>query len=155
MIKLVMHKINDDLNMSSTFIAFDFGMTKMGVAIGQNITNTASPLDPIIMRNGNPDWSHLEQILKEYNPTTIVLGKPKVTSKSSEALMKKIKMFKTSLERDLNQEVEWASEHLTSEDAKEKLKLQRQEGILSRKIMKGQIDSMAATIFLQDWMNQR
>ena len=71
------------------------------------------------------------------------------------SLMKKIKMFKTSLERDLNQEVEWASEHLTSEDAKEKLKLQRQEGILSRKIMKGQIDSMAATIFLQDWMNQR
>ena len=70
-------------------------------------------------------------------------------------LMKKIKMFKTSLERDLNQEVEWASEHLTSEDAKEKLKLQRQEGILSRKIMKGQIDSMAATTFLQDWMNQR
>ena len=107
------------------------------------------------MRNGNPDWGHLEQILKEYNPTTIVLGKPKVTSKSSEALMKKIKMFKTSLERDLNQEVEWAYEHLTSEDAKEKLKLQRQEGILSRKIMKGQIDSMAATIFLQDWMNQR
>ena len=141
--------------MSSTFIALDFGMTKMGVAIGQNITNTASPLDPIIMRNGNPDWGHLEQILKEYNPTIIVLGKPKVTSKSSKALMKKIKMFKTSLERDLNQEVEWASEHLTSEDAKEKLKLQRQEGILSRKIMKGQIDSMAATIFLQDWMNQR
>ena len=141
--------------MSSTFIALDFGMTKMGVAIGQNITNTASPLDPIIMRNGNPDWGHLEQILKEYNQTIIVLGKPKVTSKSSEALMKKIKMFKTSLERDLNQEVEWASEHLTSEDAKEKLKLQRQEGILSRKIMKGQIDSMAATIFLQDWMNQR
>ena len=80
--------------MSSTFIAFDFGMTKMGVAIGQNITNTAAPLDPIIMRNGNPDWGHLEQILKEYNPTIIVLGKPKVTSKSSEALMKKIKMFK-------------------------------------------------------------
>ena len=80
---------------------------------------------------------------------------PKVTSKSSEELMKKLNMFKTSLERDLNQEVEWASEHLTSEDAKEKLKLQRQEGILSRKIMKGQIDSMAATIFLQDWMNQR
>ena len=70
MIKLVMHKINDDLNMSSTFIAFDFGMTKMGVAIGQNITNTASPLDPIIMRNGNPDSGHLEQILKEYNPVS-------------------------------------------------------------------------------------
>ena len=69
--------------------------------------------------------------------------------------MKKIDAFKEILEKDLNQNVEWALEHLTTEDAKEKLKLQRQEGILSRKIMKGQVDSMAAAIFLQDWMNQR
>ena len=141
--------------MSSTFIAFDFGMTKMGVAIGQNITNTASPLDPMFMRNGSPDWDLVERLIKEYRPITIILGKPKVIDESSEALMKKIKAFKRSLERDLNQNVEWTPEHLTSKDAKEKLKVRRQEGILSRKIMKGQIDSMAAAIFLQDWMNQR
>ncbi len=69
--------------------------------------------------------------------------------------MKKIKAFKRSLEKDFSQNVEWTPEHLTSKDAKEKLKVRRQEGILSRKIMKGQIDSMAAAIFLQDWMNQR
>ena len=141
--------------MSSTFIAFDFGMTKMGVAIGQNITNTASPLDPMVMRNGNPDWDLVERLIKEYRPITIILGKPKVIDESSETLMKKIKAFKRSLERDFSQNVEWAPEHLTSKDAKEKLKVRRQEGILSRKIMKGQIDSMAAAIFLQDWMNQR
>ena len=141
--------------MSSTFIAFDFGMTKMGVAIGQNITNTASPLDPVVMRNGNPDWDLVERLIKEYRPTTIILGKPKVIDESSETLMKKIKTFKRSLERDFSQNVEFIPEHLTSKDAKEKLKVRRQEGILSRKIMKGQIDSMAAAIFLQDWMNQR
>ena len=141
--------------MSSTFIAFDFGMKKMGVAIGQNITNTASPLDPMTMRNGSPDWDLVEQLIKEYRPTVIILGKPKVINESSEVLMKNIKAFKRSLERDFNQNVEWTPEHLTSKDAKEKLKVRRQEGILSRKIMKGQIDSMAATIFLQDWMNQR
>ena len=141
--------------MSSTFIAFDFGMTKMGVAIGQNITNTASPLDPMTMRNGSPDWDLVKQLIKEYRPTAIILGKPKVINESSEALMKNIKAFKRSLERDFNQNVEWTPEHLTSKHAKEKLKVRRQEGILSRKIMKGQIDSMAAAIFLQDWMNQR
>ena len=141
--------------MSSTFIAFDFGMTKMGVAIGQNITNTASPLDHMVMRNGSPDWDLVERLIKEYRPTTIILGKPKVIDESSEALMKKIKAFKRNLERDFSQNVEWIPEHLTSKDAKEKLKVRRQEGILSRKIMKGQVDSMAATIFLQDWMDQR
>jgi putative Holliday junction resolvase len=141
--------------MPSTYIAFDFGMKKMGIAIGQDITNTASPLDPVIMKNGIPEWNALKKLIEEYQPTAIILGKPNVKNKSSEALMKKIDAFKEILEKDLNQNVEWALEHLTTEDAKEKLKLQRQEGILSRKIMKGQVDSMAAAIFLQDWMNQR
>ena len=141
--------------MSSTYIAFDFGMKKMGIAIGQNITNTASPMDSVVMKNGNPDWNALKQLIEEYRPNSIILGKPDVKDKSSEALMKKIEAFKEILEMDLNQNIEWALEHLTTEDAKEKLKLQRQEGILSRRIMKGQVDSMAAAIFLQDWMNQR
>ena len=141
--------------MPSTYIALDFGMKKMGIAIGQNITNTASPMDSVVMKNGNPDWNALKQLIEEYRPTSIILGKPDVKDKSSEALMKKIEAFKEILEMDLNQNVEWALEHLTTEDAKEKLKLQRQEGILSRRIMKGQVDSMAAAIFLQDWMNQR
>ena len=141
--------------MPSTYIAFDFGMKKMGIAIGQNITNTASPMDSVVMKNGNPHWNALKQLIEEYRPTSIILGKPDVKDKSSEALMKKIEAFKEILEMDLNQNVEWALEHLTTEDAKEKLKLQRQEGILSRRIMKGQVDSMAAAIFLQDWMNQK
>ena len=141
--------------MPSTYIAFDFGMKKMGIAIGQNITNTASPMDSVVMKNGNPDWNALKQLIEEYRPTSIILGKPDVKDKNSEALMKKIEEFKEILEMNLNQNVEWALEHLTTEDAKEKLKLQRQEGILSRRIMKGQVDSMAAAIFLQDWMNQR
>ena len=112
-------------------------------------------VDPMVMRNGSPDWDLVERLIKEYRPTTIILGKPKVIDESSETLMKKIKAFKRSLEKDFSQNVEWTPEHLTSKDAKEKLKVRRQEGILSRKIMKGQIDSMAAAIFLQDWMNQR
>ena len=141
--------------MSSTYIAFDFGIKKMGIAIGQDITNTASPLDSVVMKNGIPEWNALKKLLEEYRPSAIILGKPNVKNKSSETLMKKIDAFKEILEKDLDQNVEWALEHLTTEDAKEKLKLQRQEGILSRKIMKGQVDSMAAAIFLQDWMNQR
>ena len=141
--------------MSSTYIAFDFGMKKMGIAIGQDITNTASPLDSVVMKNGIPEWNALKKLIEEYRPSAIILGKPNVKNESSETLMKKIDAFKEILEKDLDQNVEWALEHLTTEDAKEKLKLQRQEGILSRKIMKGQVDSMAAAIFLQDWMNQR
>lgn len=140
---------------SSTFIAFDFGLKKMGVAIGQDITNMASPLDPIMMKDGIPDWRLLESVIDRYRPTIIILGQPNLTGKSSELLMEKIIVFKRILEERFSIIVEMEPEHLTTKEAKEKLKVQRQEGMLSRKIMKGQIDSMAATIFLQDWMNQR
>ena len=49
--------------MSSTYIAFDFGMKKMGIAIGQDITNTASPLDSVVMKNGIPDWNALKKLI--------------------------------------------------------------------------------------------
>ena len=72
---------------SSTFIAFDFGLKKMGVAIGQDITNMASPLDPIMMKDGIPDWRLLESVVDRYRPTIIILGQPNLTGKSSELLM--------------------------------------------------------------------
>ena len=42
------------------YIAFDYGLKKTGVAIGQSITKTASPLASLSMDNGEPDWSEVD-----------------------------------------------------------------------------------------------
>ncbi len=43
-----------------TALAFDYGTKKIGVAVGQSITQTASPLAIIPARDGIPDWAQLK-----------------------------------------------------------------------------------------------
>jgi putative transcription antitermination factor YqgF len=70
------------------------------------------------------------------------------------SLAKRINNFSLKIEKRYEISIRFINEHLTSKIAKDKLKEQRQEGILQRQIKKGQIDSMAATIILQEWMNR-
>jgi len=69
-------------------------------------------------------------------------------------LNERINSFSSKIEKRYQISIGFINEHLTSKIAKDKLKEQRQKGILLRQIKKGQIDSMAATIILQEWMNR-
>ncbi|HEY5717466.1 MAG TPA: Holliday junction resolvase RuvX, partial [Motiliproteus sp.] len=57
-------------------LAFDFGTTRIGVAVGQAITATASPLPWIKAKDGVPDWSQLERLVREWQPDALVVGLP-------------------------------------------------------------------------------
>ena len=41
-------------------LGFDFGTTRIGLAIGQSLTASANPIDPIRARDGMPDWDALD-----------------------------------------------------------------------------------------------
>ena len=48
---------------ANVFIGFDFGTKKIGVAIAQTITNTATTMPAIKMINGQPKWNDLDEII--------------------------------------------------------------------------------------------
>ncbi|MGL5585418.1 MAG: Holliday junction resolvase RuvX, partial [Plesiomonas sp.] len=62
--------------MSRTMMAFDFGTKSIGVAIGQEITATARPIASLKARDGIPDWTQVEKLLKEWKPDLVVVGLP-------------------------------------------------------------------------------
>ena len=136
------------------YIAFDYGLKKTGVAIAQSITKTASPLLSLKMINGEPDWDDIDSIFENFKPNCAIFGRPKKQMNESNSLTKRINSFSSKIEKRYQISIGFINEHLTSKIAKDKLKEQRQEGILLRQIKKGQIDSMAATIILQEWMNR-
>ncbi len=136
------------------YIAFDYGLKKTGVAIAQSITKTASPLLALKMNNGEPDWENIDSIFENFKPNCAIFGMPEKQINESNSLTKKINSFSSKIEKRYQISIGFINEHLTSKIAKDKLKEQRQEGILLRQIKKGQIDSMAATIILQEWMNR-
>ena len=57
-------------------MAFDFGMKKIGIAVGQSITRSANPLTIIPAKDGIPDWQHLAKIIEEWQPGHLVIGLP-------------------------------------------------------------------------------
>lgn len=60
----------------STLLGFDFGPRKIGVAVGQTITGSASALTTIRSRREKPDWSRIEQLVREWQPNGAVVGLP-------------------------------------------------------------------------------
>ena len=59
-----------------TFLGFDFGTKRIGIAIAQEVTGNANPLTTIKAKNHKPDWDMISKIIKEWQPDLLVVGLP-------------------------------------------------------------------------------
>ena len=57
-------------------MAFDFGIKNIGIAIGQEITKTASTFYSLKAIKGEPDWDELDKIVAEWKPNLFIVGDP-------------------------------------------------------------------------------
>ena len=62
--------------MAELIMGFDFGTSKIGLAVGQKLTATASPLGKVSAKNGKPDWQQMDSIIKDWEPSLFVVGLP-------------------------------------------------------------------------------
>ena len=133
-------------------IGFDFGTKKIGVAIAQTITKTATPMPAIKMINGQPRWNELDTIISDYKPNKAIIGLPDSKNENTTNLIKKIKIFSSALEKKYTIPTILINEGLSTQIAKQELKEKRNSGILKNRIKKGQADSTAAKIILEQWL---
>ena len=59
-----------------SLLCFDFGTKRIGIAVGQTITQTATPLQTVRNKNNRPDWNNIEQLIDEWQPDALVVGLP-------------------------------------------------------------------------------
>jgi len=60
----------------NTLLCFDFGTKRIGVAVGQFITQTATPLQTVKNKNKRPDWDHIKRLIDEWQPDALIVGVP-------------------------------------------------------------------------------
>ena len=65
-----------DIQTSQSIMAFDFGTQKMGMAVGQALIESATPLALFPMKDGIPDWNQLLKLVKEWQPNLFLVGLP-------------------------------------------------------------------------------
>ncbi len=58
------------------YIGFDFGYKRIGVAVGQKLTGSASPLSTLNAKLGIPNWDCIQQLLNEWKPMAFIVGLP-------------------------------------------------------------------------------
>ena len=134
-----------------TWLAFDFGLRRIGVAVGQTMTRTATPLD--VVRHGakEPDWDHLSSLVDEWRPAGFVVGLPLGPEGDETPMSKRAKAFGEALETAFDRPVAWCDERFTSQAAEQHFADRRAAGTARRKDA-ALLDAMAAAIFLENWL---
>ena len=136
--------------MPKVVMAFDFGLKHIGIAIGQDVTKTASTFYSISARDGEPDWSELDKIVKEWKPDIFVVGDPLNMDGSRSKIQDLSDRFSNSLNKRYDIQVEKTDERLSSREAKERLEaLQIGTRDSSNK------HSISAQVILEDWFRSK
>ena len=61
----------------NTLLGFDYGKKVIGVAVGQTVTLTATPLEIIKVKNNQVNWMLIHSLIKQWQVDALVVGIPK------------------------------------------------------------------------------
>ena len=127
--------------MNSIIMGFDFGMKRIGVAVGQKVTQTASGLTVVQACDGIPRWEYLDKIVLDWQPEKFIVGLPLNMDGSKSEMSQKAHKFSRRMSSRYNIESEMFDERLTSFEARE-----HEE--------KTNIDAIAARLILESWLRE-
>lgn len=128
-------------------LAFDFGLRRIGVAVGQTITQSASPLPLLLADRGRPDWGVVAQLIELWRPTTLLVGLPYRLNGGEQALSFAARKFARELEARFTLPVHLVDERLTSREAK---RLLVESGAKPQEFLS--LDSYAAKLILETYL---
>jgi len=130
-----------------TLLGFDFGPRKIGVAVGQTITGSASALTTLHSRRNRPDWAGIGQLVCVWQPQGAVVGLPFNMDDTEGMIAPEARRFARQLAGRFDLPVHLVDERLTSLEAR------RQLGRDATSRMA--IDAMAAKLILETWLTDR
>jgi putative Holliday junction resolvase len=132
-------------------MAFDYGARRIGVAVGQTTTASASPAGVIDVR-GTPDWKALARLVREWSPSRLLVGLPYNMDGSDTLLTATCRAFAVEIESRFGLPVELVDERLTSAAATSDLRDARRSGARTRRVRREDIDAHAARLILETWL---
>lgn len=138
-----------------TVLGFDFGLKKIGLAVGQSVTQTVNPLVTLASNNQQPDWNKIEQAIKEWQPDILVVGLPVHLDGEEQAMTQAARKFGNRLNGRFNIPVEFMDERLSSYEAEQRLKeINSNKKQTNKRQTAMDIDKIAAQLIVESWFRQ-
>ena len=128
-------------------LGFDFGMRHIGVAVGQCITQTASPVTALKAQDGIPNWDHIRTLIDEWAADGLIVGVPYNMDGSDQPITLAARKFARRLQAHFQLPIYYVDERLTTFAANQLL---TGRGKLAGKTEHA--DSIAAKIIVESWL---
>tara|TARA_B100000767_G_scaffold266277_1_gene283407 strand:+ start:1792 stop:2256 length:465 start_codon:yes stop_codon:yes gene_type:complete len=142
-----MTKTNNHKLLTGNILSFDFGEKRVGVAIGNNITNNVHPLETIETSKKIERYSKIESLLATWKPTQLIVGYPFNDDGSKSRMSSLAKKFGEKLKNKFNIPVHFVDERFSSSEAELRLKA-LEKNLKKRKHI---IDQVAAMVILDSF----
>ena len=132
-----------DTHEINTLLGFDFGIKRIGVAVGQTITQTATPLSIVKNKNNSPDWQHIQRLLDQWKPDALVVGVPLNMYDEIQTMTIACERFMRQLHGRWHLPVYGVNECLSSVEAMQRIGKQYD------------VDAVAAQVILETWLAEK
>ena len=97
-----------------TVMAFDYGTHRVGVAVGNSVTQVGQALKTIAALNTDVLFQNIELLVKEWQPDQLVVGRPVHPDGAEHEMTAKASRFGNQLHGRLKLPVNWVDERYTS-----------------------------------------
>lgn len=138
---------------NAQFLGFDFGLRRIGVAVGQRITATAQPVQTLPAHDGVPDWVAVRKLINTWQPAALIVGLPLQLDGSEQEISVRARAFGKALSKRCQRPVHYFDERFSSREAEARFIEQRKAGTKRRRDVAA-LDAVAAAIILENWLNQ-
>ena len=134
-----------------TYLGFDVGTKRTGIAIANSLTVNANGIETILHnKDGSTNWAQIEQSVSKHQPHKFIVGLPLDKDNKEQEMTFIARSFGRKLEQRFNIEVIFIDEYLSSSEAKNQLKWHHAHKNADR----GDVDKRSAELILQTWLNE-
>lgn len=136
-----------------TFLGFDYGWRRLGIAVGNDLTGSARPLTTLSCHQGQPNWETLARLIAQWKPSALVVGIPCHADGTASKTTAHALTFAHRLEQRYGLPIHRMDERLSSHEARSRLCSAGQQ--LQNRDSKAAIDRIAAQIILETWFSEQ
>ena len=127
---------------NKTLLCFDYGEKRIGVAVGQTVTSTATALQTVLVINKKPDWEAIKILIDEWKPDKFNVGHPFTLHGTRQKMTDAAERFSRQLKHRFKLPVDLIDEQLSSYEAQQELKSTRN------------LDPTSAKLILETWFRE-
>jgi putative Holliday junction resolvase len=107
-------KADYEMGQAITVMAFDYGLRRVGVAVGNALTKAGQPLKTIAAPSVDALFREIQGLVKDWQPQQLVVGRPVHPDGAEHEMTAKATRFGNQLHGRLNLPVAWVDERYTS-----------------------------------------